>query len=138
MSFQSVALGQKPDAADDHVLLTTIDAARMLEVTDRGVRWLAHTKQLACERTLSGQLLFRKGVVRTLGDRRADDRVRTRSARLAAVRRQMARADGEPRQLPLFKARLRIVGGGHVAGERALPDPEAKRRRVGEKVVGVR
>jgi hypothetical protein len=96
---------------------TTSDAARMLDLTVWGVRWLARHGGLPSERTVAGQWLFRLGDVLRLVERRA-------SARLTG----RVRADGpigEPRQLSLFgKARLRLVGPG--PGESALSDRGAK------------
>jgi len=91
--------------------LTTADAARMLERSVDGVRWLARQGQLPYERTLSGQFLFRAGVVQRVVAQRAVARTRNRSARLQALRPRMLRVGLEPRQLCLdFSARLSLVG----------------------------
>lgn len=85
--------------------LTTADVARMVERTPRGVRWLADEHGIAVERTRSGQRLFQKDEVLRLVDRRA-------KARLAGVTRLRPRrigVRGEPRQLALFGASLRLV-----------------------------
>jgi len=81
----------------DRALLTTIDAARALRMTDEGVRWLARTGQLACERTRSGQYLFRPDEILRVGQQRV-------AAALATVRPRMLRVREGPRQLPLFGA----------------------------------
>lgn len=84
---------------DDVPWLTTIDAARALRMTDEGVRWLVRTGKLACERTRSGQYLFRAEEVLRLVQQRA-------AATLATVRPRMLRARSRPRQLSLFGAQL--------------------------------
>ena len=82
--------------------LTTGDVARMLEVTEHGVRWLAKSGRLAYERTTSGQRLFRQGDVLRVVEQRAMSRVVGARPCTAPI--------GEPRQLSLFgKARLRLV-----------------------------
>lgn len=94
-------------------LVTTLDAARLLQLTRHGVRHLANTGELAGERTLSGQWMFRYGVVMQLVERRAATRVRRRGAQLAAVHVRMLKAGaaGEARQMTLdFGARLKLVG----------------------------
>lgn len=93
---------------------TTEDAARALERSTSWVRRLARTRQLASERTVAGQWLFRAEDVRRLADKRT-------AARLAGVRvlrPKMLRVDGEPRQLPLLDRSLRLVA--------KVPDPELK------------
>jgi hypothetical protein len=91
--------------------LTTGTAARMLERTREGVRYLVRTGQLTCEWTESGTRLFRKGAVRKLCERRAEERSRSREALLQAVRPRMLRVGIEPQQLSLdFRARLKLVG----------------------------
>jgi helix-turn-helix protein len=84
--------------------LTTADAARMLQMTVHGVRWLARQGRLASEATVSGQRLFRLGDVLRLVEQRA-------AARLTRVVTRPSRTPiGEPRQLSLFgRARLRLV-----------------------------
>lgn len=114
----------KTTSAVGHVLhrpeaqwLTTADAARMLQVSDRGVRWLAQRGGLRFEATESGQRLFRYGDVARLVEQRAH-------ARLVGLMPQRMPDEG-PRQLSLFgKARLRLVDVD--TSETSLPDPEAK------------
>ena len=43
---------------DDDIQCTVADAAKILDVTADGVRWLDRTGQLRSTRTLSGQRLF--------------------------------------------------------------------------------
>lgn len=73
--------------------LTTGGVARELELSPEGVRHLVRTKQLACERTPTGQRLFRQGEVMRLVQHRAQ-------ARGAGVTMTSRRASAaEPRQL---------------------------------------
>jgi hypothetical protein len=91
--------------------LTTGDAARMLQLTREGVRWLVRQERLPCEWTHRGARLFRKGVIKRLVEARAEGRIKSRGERLAALRPRMLRVDLEPRQLSLdFSARLKLVG----------------------------
>ena len=99
--------------------LTTADVARMLALSDSGVRWLAREGRLPCETTQAGQRLFRERDVQ----RFAEQRMRARLKGLAQGPRVWVR--GEPRQLPLFGATLRIVAARCEAKE-VLPDPAAK------------
>jgi hypothetical protein len=82
-------------------LVTTADAARMLEVSRWTVRWFARQRQLLVyQTTRSGQRLFRKGDVERLSDQR-------REARLTGVkvlRPKKVGVPGEPQQLALFTA----------------------------------
>lgn len=128
--------------------LTTADAARMLAVSADGVIWLAKTGRLACERTVSGQRLFRLGDVVQLVAQRAHARLVGRPI--------VAHRSGEPRQLSLFgKARLRLVRAtedgsdsgsrdpevgraGRGKGERVLQEPVAKRLTMRPKMARVR
>jgi Helix-turn-helix domain len=94
-------------------LLTTGDAARLLQVSRQGVHKLVRVGQLPHEETVSGQLFFRYGLVMKAVAQRATARIQRRGTMLAAVRVRMlkAAADGEARQLTLdFSARLRLVG----------------------------
>lgn len=94
-------------------LMTTRDAARLLQISRQGVRKLVLLQQLPYEQTMSGQLLFRYGQVMKAVTERAASRVQRRGALLAAVRVRMlkASADGEASQLALdFGARLKLVG----------------------------
>jgi excisionase family DNA binding protein len=92
-----------PEPKVDPSWLTTIDAARALRLTTRGVRWLVQQGRLACQRTRSGQYLFRAEDVLQAVQQRA-------AATLAMVRPRMVRVRAEPRQLSLFgRARLRLV-----------------------------
>ena len=72
----------------ERALLTTGDAARLLDVSASGVRWLEATGQLRGDRTLSGQRVFRVHEVMRL----VAERARQRHPRLATVRPRMARA----------------------------------------------
>ena len=121
MTVQSVALGLRPD--DAPYWLTTADVARMLELSRWGVLWLVKDSQLRCERTRSGQRLFRRGDVLDLIERRAKARGRGRLARLRARRVRMLKAELEPVQLKLFTPRrLR-----DITGERSLHECGVKR-----------
>lgn len=89
-------------------LVTTVDAARALERSTWTVRWMARTGQLVPYETLpSGQRLFREGDVQRAMKQRADARMR----RVTALRPRKANVSGEPRQMSLFSAHLRLVGG---------------------------
>lgn len=81
--------------------LTTGDAARMLQVTRQGVRWMVADERLRCERTNTGQRLFQESDVLRLAAVRATARIQRRDARLMAIRVRMLRASLEPRQLAL-------------------------------------
>lgn len=85
-------------------LVTTADAARMLEVSAWTVRWFARQGYLPTyQTTKSGQRLFRKGEVERLSDQR-------REARFHGVRVLRPRklgVPGQPRQLSLFAAGVR-------------------------------
>jgi len=105
----------------DRCWLTTGDVARLLQVTPRGVRWLARAKRLTAERTRSGQWLFRQGDIERVMRQRGRDRMRTRGERLRDVRVQMLKVGLEPRQLSLWRGR---------GGERARPDAEVKGPRL--------
>lgn len=83
--------------APANVLLTTGDAARLLDLTLNGVRWLEREGLLECERTLSGRRLFRKGDVMAL----AIKRVEARHPLLAEVKPRMAKARLKAGQLSL-------------------------------------
>jgi hypothetical protein len=86
---------------------TTGDVARVLQVTDEGVRYLVRDGQLACERTPAQYRLFRETEVLDLAAKR--NRARLRS--VTALRRKRIGVRGGPRQLALFAPRLRLVGG---------------------------
>jgi DNA-binding transcriptional MerR regulator len=92
---------------------TTRDAARMLRLTVEGVKWLERTNVLPCERTLSGQRLFRQGDVLRLAEQRARARIRTRAEVYRMLR--VVRAGAAPQQLvlPLFgvRARRKVAAG---------------------------
>jgi hypothetical protein len=103
------------------VWLTTRDTARLLQVTTRGVRWLAATKRLAATRTLSGQWLYRSDDVEKALLHRGRGRLLPRAEQLRAVRLHMLKVGIEPRQLALF---------GRSHGERSLPDAEVKGRQM--------
>jgi len=77
--------------------LTTQAAARMLRVTTRTVRRLAHAGFLPYSGTRSGQWLFREADVLRLVTIRARQAVRRRAELLALVRPRMLAA-GRPRQ----------------------------------------
>lgn len=89
-----------PQHASPSQWLTMIDAARALRMSDEGVRKLVRKGQLPCERTRSGQYLFRAYDVERLGVNRA------REAALATVRPRMLKARLGPRQQKLFDARF--------------------------------
>lgn len=76
---------------------TTADAARALQLTTDGVRFLARTAQLACTTTPNGQRLYRQDDVLRLAERRTEQRLRG----LLSVRPKMLRARGQPQQLNL-------------------------------------
>lgn len=98
--------------------LTTADVARVLQVTDRWVRWLARTDQLATyTQTRSGLWLFLERDVQAFMLARAKARLRGPRERLLALRPQMAKAVG-PRQ-----GRFRLV----PRGESSDPPSEVKR-----------
>ena len=86
-------------------LLTTADAARMLEISRWSVRWLAREGQLSYQRTRSGVRLFWEGEVQRLVARRAAARLR----RVTAFRPKLLTFSGQPRQLSLFGARTRLT-----------------------------
>lgn len=89
-------------------LVTTIDAARALERSAWTIRWMARTGQLRAYETLpSGQRLFREGDVHRALQHRADARMR----RVTALRPKKANVSGEPQQMSLFSAHLRLLGG---------------------------
>ena len=79
--------------------LTTIDVARVLHMTSRGVRKLVRAGTLDAERTrggkVRGQYLFRPDDVEQLAV------ARTKAA-LTLVKPRMPRAGSQPRQLTLF------------------------------------
>lgn len=104
---------------NDLRLLTTIDVARMLGITARGVRWLASEHRLTCERTRRGQALYRPVDIVRVVLQRAQARTWSRRQLLADLRPRMLRVGLDPRQLSLFR---RVP-----ASERALPQAEVKR-----------
>jgi hypothetical protein len=87
--------------------LTTADAARMLDLTADGVRWLARQGRLPYERTPAGQRLFLQADVLNAVQHRACARVR----RQLRVIRLPSKTGGAPRQLPLFGPGLQLVDG---------------------------
>jgi hypothetical protein len=99
-----------------------MDAARMLNLTADGVRFLAREGRLVSERTVAGQWLFRAGDVQRLIERRA----RKRLLRVATARPM---EPGEPRQLALFGgARIRLVSLRRHEST-SLRDPEVEHAR---------
>ena len=86
--------------------LTTGAVARALDVTTNGVRWFVRTRQLKCERTLSGQRLFLLTDVKRLHDKRLTTRLK------GPVRPKMLWAGVGPRQPTLFGAPLRLIPKG--------------------------
>jgi len=89
----------------------------MLGLSTSGVRWLARVGRLACETTQAGQRLFRPSEVKRFADRR----MQTRLTGVTTGRRWIR---GEPRQLSLFGATLRIVGEAkHVLTDAAAKGP---------------
>jgi hypothetical protein len=107
-------------------LVTTAVAARILNLTPDGVRWLARTRQLPFEDTGTPQRLYRRSEVLRLASKRADARGQRREELLAEVRPQMVRAGLSPRQL-----RIRVVRGKVARGESVLRDPGVKVARSG-------
>jgi hypothetical protein len=101
----------------------------MLQVTPRGVRWLADVGRLPAERTLSGQRLFRLSDVQRLVEQRALARIAPRAARLQSLRVRMLKTELAPRQLSL---RLPLVEL-HAVGERSLPHAEVKGAEIRSK-----
>jgi hypothetical protein len=79
--------------------LTTIDVARVLHMTSRGVRKLVRAGTLVAERTrggkVRGQYLFRSDDVEQLAKARV-------TVALTLVKPRMLRARHQPRQLTLF------------------------------------
>ena len=88
----------------EQFLYTTADAARVLQVTPRWVRWLARHQELPHAQTGSGLWLFREADVLQIAARRAKARGRPRREWLVAMRPQMLHASGAPRQ-----SRFRLV-----------------------------
>jgi excisionase family DNA binding protein len=113
--------------------LTTDDAAKLLAVSTRWVRWLARHGELPCELTESGQRIFKRSEVRRVLIQRTEDQARQRPAVLRAVRVRMLKAGFEPRQLSFLPRLLKLVAG---SGERALPHAEVKAARSFEKIAG--
>jgi len=111
-----------PPPRRDWTWMTAGDAAKVLAVTRQRVHGLAETRQLAGERTMGGQWIFRWTDVRQLVLRRADEQARTREARLRVVRVRMLKAGPVLRQ-----PRLRLVDAGE--GERAVVDRQVKPTR---------
>ncbi len=98
-------LAEIPRVSAPSPWLTTADVARMLDLTPRGVRWLATEGRLASQRTHSGQLLFRTPDVQRFAEKRMQ-------VRLVGPPRRMRPGHAEPHQLSLvFGASLRVVGG---------------------------
>lgn len=108
--------------------LTTADAARLLAVSTRWVRWLARQGELPCELTESGQRIFKRSDVRRVLIQRTEDQARTRPMVLRAVRVRMLKAGFEPRQMSFLPRLLKLVS----RSERALPEAEVKAARTGE------
>lgn len=80
---------------------TTTDAARILRVTQEGVRFLVRDDQLACRRAPNGYRVFQEEEVLRLAAVR--DRARLRGVRVLRPKRVGLR--GGPRQLSLFGLR---------------------------------
>jgi len=72
--------------------LTTADAAKLLTVSPRWVRWLARQGELHGELTESGQRIFLRGDVRRYLIQRNEERVRRASVRGRVVRYRMVKA----------------------------------------------
>ncbi len=83
----------------DTTWILTTAAARLLQISATGVHHLVREGLLPCEVTLDGTRIFRLGLVRKVADRRELDRIRSRAARLRALRPRMIRANLHPRQL---------------------------------------
>ena len=91
--------------------LTTADVARMLTLSENGVRWLARAGRLASETTVAGQHLFHPREVARVAERR----MRARLLRPVTPRR---RRRAKPKQLPLFGADLQLVSSPRQAKAR--------------------
>ena len=118
----------EPDPPPRRMWLTTADAALLLDVTTRWVRWLARAGELPCEVTQSGQRMFRRGDVERALIQRATVQARSRPQMLRAVRVQMLKAGYEPRQMS-FLRHLKLVRSGDRDSERAVPQAEVKAAR---------
>jgi hypothetical protein len=86
--------------------LTTGAVADALQMTREGVRYLVRDRQIACQQTRTKLRLFRPDDVWRL----ADQRTKARAAGKLPPRRKLG-PRGEPRQMSLLGAGLRIVGG---------------------------
>lgn len=95
-------------------VVTTAVAARMLQITPDGVRWLARTHQLAFELTGSCQRVYRRSEILRVAQARTEARGRRRQELLADVRPHVLRAPLRPTQL-----RIRIVGRKVTSGSRS-------------------
>ena len=89
-------------------LLTTTTVAGLLGLSVDGVRWLARLHRIPCERTPSGQYLFREADV----ERALVQRAKTRTGLVLAPRRPRV-GHWEPRQMTmlplLLDSPLRLV-----------------------------
>lgn len=86
--------------------LTSIEVARMLEVSSWSVRWFAREQQITpCATTARGWRLFWKSEALRLVFRRAE----ARRHRVTALRPKKIGVPGEPRQMSLFGPKLRVV-----------------------------
>jgi excisionase family DNA binding protein len=61
--------GEDESRPDD--LMTTGEAARLLDLSPDGVRWIEREGRLPAQRTTNGQRLFRRGDVEALAAERA-------------------------------------------------------------------
>lgn len=116
----AVARGQKSR------WLTTMDAARMLQLTRWGVWWLARQRDLEVERTASGQLLFHRKAVEELVLKRAEARLRRRPEVLRGLR--LVHNNVEPQQLVLP---LAAAAGRRKVAPRVLSEAAAVPREIG-------
>jgi DNA-binding transcriptional MerR regulator len=108
-----------PEGSQSEKWLTTVNVARMLAVSPRGVRWLARERRIRFEETRAGQRLFRVAEVERVVLERARERGCSRRELLKLLRPRMLRVGLEPRQLALFRK--------VKASERVLPEAEVKR-----------
>lgn len=124
---------------NEQLLLTVADAAKVLGLTPRGIRWLASQEHLPSERTLSGQYVFRWGDMKAAAIERAERRLApSRVIREATGQGRLpfARAGRAPRLRPAswklakFTPRMLSVRVGRKGfdqkAQHVLPDREVK------------
>lgn len=100
-------------ASIDVSLLTTYDAARVLDLTPEGVRYLVRQGQLPARKTINGRRLFRKHDVLELLRARGEQRIRRRRRILVAARTASQIRLPLPPPVPtLYAVRPRMVKAG--------------------------